>query len=364
MAKKSHPKLLVMAGGTGGHVFPALAVALQLRSEGWIVTWLGTHQGMESSIVPSHQIEMDYITIYGLRGKSKLSLLMAPWRLVRAFFQSLHVIRKRNPDCILGMGGFVSGPGGIAAWVLQKPLVIHEQNAIAGMTNRFLSRLAKKVCESFPNTFNNIKDKLYTTGNPVRENICKLPAPEERYKQRSGKIKLLVVGGSRGSKAINDVLPDALSKIPPEQRPEIWHQCGDKNFDVTNMSYAQHNVQARITPFIKDMAEAYAWADAIICRAGALTVSEIIAVGLPAMFVPYPYAVDDHQTKNAQALVKNGSAFLIQEKDLTADKLADVIAHQFSDRTTLLHHAQKARSLQQGDATKQVAQFCTEVASG
>lgn len=356
-------KLLVMAGGTGGHVFPALAVAEDLRKQGWEVTWLGTKRGMEAQIVPSHNIELDYVSIYGLRGKSKLSLLLAPLRLLQALLQSMHIIKKRKPDCILGMGGFVAGPGGLAAWLLRKPLVIHEQNAIAGVTNRILSKMAKVVCESFPNTFP-AKGKLHTTGNPVREEIYSLPVPEQRFAQRNGKIRLLVLGGSRGAKAINDMVPAALAKIPQEQRPEVWHQCGDKHFDAANLSYLEYGVEATVEPFIKNMAEAYAWADAVICRAGALTVAEIIAAGLPALFIPYPYAVDDHQTKNAQALVDSGAAELIQQTDLSADKLHEIIAKQFSDRTTLLQHAQKARALQQKNATQQIAEFCTEVIRG
>ncbi len=363
MTKKTNPKLLVMAGGTGGHVFPALAVAEELRRQGWKVTWLGTKRGMESQIVPSHDIQIDYVTIYGLRGKSKLSLLLAPMQLLRALLQSIKIIKQRDPDCVLGMGGFVAGPGGLAAWLLKKPLVIHEQNAIAGVTNRILSKMARTVCESFPGTFN-IKNKLHTTGNPVREEIFNMPVPSQRYEQRQGKIRLLVLGGSRGAKAINDIFPEALAKMPVEHRPEVWHQSGDKLFDGTNIRYLEQGVQAKIEPFIKDMAQAYAWADAVICRAGALTVSEIIAAGLPALFVPYPYAVDDHQTKNAQALVNSGGATLIQQKDLTADKLHEIITQQFSDRAVLLQHAQKARALQKENATQQIAQFCSEVYSG
>jgi UDP-N-acetylglucosamine--N-acetylmuramyl-(pentapeptide) pyrophosphoryl-undecaprenol N-acetylglucosamine transferase len=350
-----------MAGGTGGHVFPALAVANYMQARGFEVTWLGTPHRMEAKLVPAHGFQLDTIKIDGLRGRGMLSLLMAPWRLLESTWQAFRIIKHRNPDVVLGMGGFASGPGGVAAWLLRKPLIIHEQNAVAGLTNTLLAKLAQTVCESFPDTFTLAK-KLHYTGNPVREAILAIPAPAERYQQRSGPLRLLILGGSLGAKAINETLPQALAKLPEDKRPEVWHQCGEQHAQTTEAAYSGLGVKVKLTPFIQDMAQAYAWADYVVARAGALTVTEIIAAGLPAVFIPFPQAVDDHQTKNAQMLVKAGAADLIQQRSLSADKLADLFMARYQDRAELLSRAEQARALMQSHATALVAQFCMEAA--
>lgn len=354
-------KLLIMAGGTGGHVFPALAVANYMQARGFEVTWLGTPHRMEAKLVPAHGIQLDTIQIDGIRGKGALSILLAPWRLVQSTWQALQIIKQRNPDVVLGMGGFASGPGGVATWLLHKPLIIHEQNAVAGLTNKILSRFAKTVCESFPDTFS-LPHKLHYTGNPVRESIVEIMAPEQRYKDRTGPLRLLILGGSLGAKALNETLPQALAQLPVEQRPEIWHQCGEQHAQATADVYKSLGVEVKLTPFIQDMAQAYSWADYVVSRAGALTVTELIAAGLPALLIPFPQAVDDHQTKNAQMLVKAGAADLIQQKDLTVETLKDLLLTRYQDRAQLLTRAQRARSLMQSHATASVAQFCMEAA--
>lgn len=354
-------RLLIMAGGTGGHVFPALAVAHYLQARGVVITWLGTPHRMEAKLVPAHGFILDTIPIDGLRGKGVSSLLLAPWRLLSSTWQAIRIIRQRKPDVVLGMGGFASGPGGFAAWLLRKPLVIHEQNAVAGLTNRILAQFADTVCESFPQTFK-LPSKLHTTGNPVRETIAQIPAPEQRFQERTGRLRLLVLGGSLGAKAINETLPRALALLPADKRPEIWHQSGEQHADLTAQLYAELGLEVKLTPFIQDMAEAYAWADYVIARAGALTVTELMAAGLPAVFIPFPQAVDDHQTKNAQGLVSAGVADLIQQKDLTPEKLAELLLSRYQDRAELLVRAHQARGLMQSTATAQVAQFCLEAA--
>ncbi len=354
-------RMLIMAGGTGGHVFPALAVADYMKQRGFEVSWLGTPYRMEAKLVPEYGIPLDTIEIEGLRGHGLMSWFVAPWRLIKATWQAYRVIQRRDPDVVLGMGGFASGPGGVAAWLLRKPLIIHEQNAVAGVTNKLLTSLALTVCESFPATFD-LPKKCHTTGNPVRATIESLPEPQARYAQRSGPLHLLVLGGSLGAKALNETLPQALALLPAEKRPVIWHQCGEKHAESTRALYAQLGLEVKLTPFIKDMAEAYAWADYAVSRAGALTVTEFIAAGLPALMIPFPQAVDDHQTKNATALVKAGAADLVQQKDLSAEGLAALLLNRYQDRAELSLRAEKARALMQPHATATVAQFCMEAA--
>jgi UDP-N-acetylglucosamine--N-acetylmuramyl-(pentapeptide) pyrophosphoryl-undecaprenol N-acetylglucosamine transferase len=354
-------RILIMAGGTGGHVFPALAVADYLKQRGAEITWLGTPTRMEATLVPQHGIPLDTIDIEGLRGRGALSWCVAPWRLLKATWQAFRIIQRRQPQVVLGMGGFASGPGGVAAWLLRKPLVIHEQNAVAGTTNKLLSRLAGTVCESFPHTFQ-LPRKLHCTGNPVRENIAAIPEPAQRFASRSGPLRLLILGGSLGAKAINEHLPAALALLPPDRRPEVWHQCGDKHAEATRALYAQLGLQVKLTPFIQDMAEAYAWADYVIARAGALTVTELMAAGLGAILIPFPQAIDDHQTKNAAILVKAGAADLIPQSELHPQALADLLLARYQDRAELCLRAEKARALMQSQATASVAQFCMEAA--
>lgn len=350
---------MIMAGGTGGHVFPAMAVAQYLTARGWRVTWLGTEKGMETRIVSPHY-PIDCIHIQGLRGKGIRSWLTAPFRVVNAIWQAKHVMQARKPDVVLGMGGFVTGPGGIAAKLLNIPLVIHEQNAIAGMTNRYLAPFATAVCESFPNTLK--AKRIETTGNPVRAEIVAIPSPSERFQGRQGPLRLLVLGGSLGAKAINETVPKALGMLKNELTYEVWHQAGAQHADATEAAYRAAGVTARVAPFIENMAEAYAWADLVICRAGALTIAELIASGNCALLIPYPLAVDDHQTYNGRALVLAKSAWMISQATLTPEGLAQHLRAQMSDRATLLTRASAARALQTSDATARVASQCEEVA--
>ena len=356
--------ILIMAGGTGGHVFPALAVARYLRDEGITVTWLGTRRGLEARLVPEAGFPIEYISITGLRGRGLLGWLLAPFRLSAALWQAMQVCLRCNPGMVLGLGGFVTGPGGVAAWLLRRPLVIHEQNAIPGLTNRFLSRLARRVLEAFPGSFP-AKIQTEQTGNPIRADICDLPLPEQRFATHQSELRLLVIGGSLGAQALNEVLPQAIALLPPEHRPAIWHQAGQNKDAVTREAYANAKVEARVEPFISDMAEAYGWADVVICRAGALTISELAAAGVGAVLVPYPHAVDDHQTRNARYLTDAGAARLIQQSELTPEALAKLLQDLLSEgREGLVKMANQARRLAKPHATRQVAVTCLEVMHG
>lgn len=351
---------LIMAGGTGGHVFPALATAEKLQAQGVHVEWLGSRHGIEADLVPAAGLKLHSIEVRGLRGKGKLSLLLAPFKLLIALWQALSVVRAVKPDVVLGMGGFASGPGGLAAWLLRIPLIIHEQNAVAGMTNKALSKLAKKVLEAFQGAF---KSGLVTetVGNPVRGSILNLPEPEERFLNREGPLRLLVVGGSLGAKAINDLLPEVLADLPQEQRPEVWHQAGKRNIEETQQRYEALGVtECKVVPFIDDMAEAYSWADVVLCRAGALTVSELSNAGVASVLVPFPYAVDDHQTKNANYLAERDAAILIQQADLNKETLTALLTEQLNQRETLMEMANKALSLGKPEASDVVANVCLE----
>jgi UDP-N-acetylglucosamine--N-acetylmuramyl-(pentapeptide) pyrophosphoryl-undecaprenol N-acetylglucosamine transferase len=350
-----------MAGGTGGHVFPALAVARELQAQGAEVTWLGTQKGLEADVIPKNGIAIDWITITGVRGKGVLGWVMAPLRIWQAMKQAEKIFHARQPNVVLGMGGFVTGPGGLAAKVMGIPLVIHEQNSIAGMTNRWLAKIATRILTAFPDVLTKYLP-TENVGNPLRGEVTQLPPPEARMQNRHGALRLLVVGGSLGAAALNKVVPEALSSLSPKERPDVWHQTGKKNFDETLDSYRQAGVGAKVVPFIDNMAEAYAWADLIICRAGALTISEIACVGIPSILVPYPHAVDDHQTTNAKLLVDAGAAYCVQQKDLDAAQLAQYIREFNEDRAYLLSMAKAARQLGRPDATKRVAEICLEVA--
>lgn len=352
--------LLVMAGGTGGHVFPALATADWLRQQGWKIEWLGSQHGIENRLVADAGIKLHAISVTGLRGKGRLSLLLAPFKLVRALWQALAVVRKVNPDAVLGMGGFASGPGGLAAWLLRKPLLVHEQNALPGLTNKLLVRLSTRVMQAFPGAFAS-KYKALTTGNPVRGDIAALAEPGVRFAERKGAIRLLVVGGSLGAQAINDCVPQALALIPAEQRPEVWHQAGAKNLDSARQAYLQAGVEARLEPFIDDMQAAYGWADLVICRSGALTVSELAMAGVGSILVPFPFAVDDHQSANGRFLSDQQAACLLPQSQLSAERLQQLLL-QLDDRDQLLAMAQRARALATPHATAMVAQQCQECA--
>lgn len=362
--------ILVMAGGTGGHVFPALAVARELRERGWRVVWIGTRLGMESKLVPQAGFEMEWIAVGGLRGKGTRTLLAAPFNLVRAVGQAVAIVRRLQPAAVLGMGGFAAGPGGLASWILRRPLVIHEQNAIAGMTNVWLARFAQRVCSAFPKTFN-ARTSVTVTGNPVRREIVALAPPAQRFEGRQGPLRLLVVGGSLGAQALNEIVPAALAGWDAPLQPQVWHQTGAKHLDVAQSNYRAAGVSARVVAFIDEMAEAYGWADLVLCRAGALTVSELAAAGVASLLVPYPHAVDDHQTANAGFLVDCCAARLIQQSELTVERLrqslfeiagVDAGRSVSVDRSRLLAMARAARAVAQPDATGMVANICEEVA--
>lgn len=356
--------VLIMAGGTGGHVFPALAAARVLRERGFEPVWLGTQRGLEAKLVPPQQIPIEWITVGGVRGKGITTLLAAPFRLARAVWQSLQVMRRRNPVVVLGAGGFVSGPGGIAAWLTGRPLLIHEQNAVAGMTNRVLARFASRVFEAFPSSFPS-SIKAERVGNPVRREIAALPSPESRYAERSGPLRVLIIGGSQGASRLNVVVPAALAMIDASTRPAVLHQAGERHIESAREAYAKHGVQADVRAFIDDMAEAYAWADLVICRSGALTVSELAAAGLPAVFVPFAAAVDDHQTHNARFPVSAGAGVLIPEADLTPMRLSNELRTLLgAGRSHLAEMAMKARSIALVDADVRLADACVAAAGG
>ncbi len=356
--------VLIMAGGTGGHVFPALAAARVLRERGFEAIWLGTQRGLEAKLVPPHQIPVEWITVSGLRGKGLLSWLTAPVKLARALQQSLAVMRKRKPDVVLGAGGFVSGPGGIAAWLTRRPLVIHEQNAIAGVTNRVLARLADRVLEAFPHSFpGNVTAEC--VGNPVRREITAIPPPAERFAARSGPLRLFIFGGSQGAARLNATLPAALALLPAGERPLVLHQAGERHHAATVGLYAKHGVTGDVRAFIDDMAAAYTWADLIVCRSGALTVSEIAAAGVGALFVPFAAAVDDHQTRNARFLVTADAGLLLPEAELTPERLAGELRQlTAAGRPRLAVMATNARAQAIIDADVRLADACIAAAGG
>ncbi|MBS4095276.1 MAG: undecaprenyldiphospho-muramoylpentapeptide beta-N-acetylglucosaminyltransferase [Sulfuricella sp.] len=356
-----HPKtLLVMAGGTGGHVFPALAVADWLKEKGWSIVWLGTPGGMEARLVPQRGYPMEFVRFGGVRGKGPMRMLILPVQLLLAFMQSIGVILRVRPDVVLGMGGFTAFPGGLMSVLLAKPLVIHEQNSIAGMTNKVLAHLANRVLTAFPTPFGKPKGEM--VGNPVRADIAALPAPAQRYAERSGKLRLLVVGGSLGAAALNEVVPQALALLDEADRPEVIHQSGAKQIDALQANYAKAGVSADCRAFIDDMAAMYGWCDLLVCRAGALTLAEITAAGVASVLVPYPHAVDDHQTHNAKYLSDNGAALLLPQPELTAEGIAQLLRGYTRDK--LLTMAEAARKLAKPEATARVAEVCIELGNG
>ena len=355
--------VMIMAGGTGGHVYPALAVAKALEANAQPVFWLGTHRGLEARVVPANDIDIEWVSVKGLRRKGVVALIVAPLQLAWALLQSLNAIRRRRPAAVLGMGGFVSGPGGLAAWLTRRPLVIHEQNATAGLTNRLLARLARVVLQAFPGSFN-ARVAAETVGNPVRTDIAAIAPPAERYADRAGPLRLLVLGGSQGALALNRLVPAALARLPAERRPVVRHQCGERTRETAETAYRDTGIDVEILPFIEDMAAAYAWADAVVCRAGALTVAEIAAAGLPAIFVPYPAAVDDHQTANARGLSDAGAAVTVQERDIDEEQLAALLTDFLDSRESLALRAAKARALAAPDALNIIAEHCLTLSGG
>ncbi|WP_237066187.1 undecaprenyldiphospho-muramoylpentapeptide beta-N-acetylglucosaminyltransferase [Microbulbifer guangxiensis] len=346
-------KFLLMAGGTGGHVFPALAVARALQAQGADVEWLGTERGIEAQLIPEAGIPLHFITVEGVRGKGKLALLKAPLKIAGAVQQALAVVNQVKPDAVLGFGGYATGPGGVAARLRGIPLLIHEQNAVAGTTNRLLARIANRVLEAFPSGLGGGEQ----VGNPVREEIAQLPAPEERIATERP-LRLLVLGGSLGAVAINEVVPQALSLVEESIRPHVTHQAGQRHLDVARESYRQAGVEADVVPFIADMAGAYAKADLVICRAGALTVSEVAAAGVGAIMVPFPFAIDDHQTKNGEWLQQAGGAIVVQQDVMSAEQMAGLLSDLFAQPEKLLAMAKAARSVARTDATERVVAAC------
>jgi UDP-N-acetylglucosamine--N-acetylmuramyl-(pentapeptide) pyrophosphoryl-undecaprenol N-acetylglucosamine transferase len=355
--------VLIMAGGTGGHVFPALAVARLLRERRCEVVWVGTRRGLEARVVPANGFPIEWLSVSGLRGKGIMTWLLAPVRLSIAALQALGIVRRRRPAVVLGVGGFVAGPGGLAAWLTRRPLLIHEQNAIAGLTNRWLARLAREVLEAFPGSFpRGVRARCI--GNPVRREIAALPAPAARFADRSGPIRLLVVGGSLGASRLNTQVPRALALLPPAARPSVRHQAGERGLGEAKRAYSEAGVVARIEPFIEDMAAAYAWADLIVCRAGAITVSELAAAGVGAILVPYPAAVDDHQTHNARFLTEVDAAVLIADRDLEPQRLCDELTRLTADRGRLLEMATRARGRALPDAADELTRAVLHAAGG
>jgi UDP-N-acetylglucosamine--N-acetylmuramyl-(pentapeptide) pyrophosphoryl-undecaprenol N-acetylglucosamine transferase len=351
--------VLIMAGGTGGHIFPGLAVAQVLRARDVPVVWLGSAGGLETQLVTQAGIALETLAISGIRGKGALALLAAPLKILRALIAAWKLVGVLRPRSVLSMGGFAAGPGGIAAWLRGVPLLVHEQNSIPGVTNRILSLFAKKRLCGF---FAALKRGDWV-GNPVRAEIAALAPPEERLAARDGSLRLLVLGGSQGAQALNARVPQALAQLPMARRPQVRHQCGAKHADAARAAYAQAGVEASVEPFISDMAQAYAWSDLVLCRAGALTLAELAAAGIGALLVPFPFAVDDHQTRNAQAAVAAGAAILLPEAQASVERIATLLGELLDDRARLLRMAQNARALAKPDAAARIADACLGLAA-
>jgi UDP-N-acetylglucosamine--N-acetylmuramyl-(pentapeptide) pyrophosphoryl-undecaprenol N-acetylglucosamine transferase len=353
---------MIMAGGTGGHVFPGLAVAQALRAHDRSVVWLGTQRGIEARVVPPQGIEIEWITIAGVRGRGLAAYLTAPFRIVGAITQALGALKRRKPSAVLGMGGFVAGPGGVAAWLARKPLILHEQNSIAGTTNRLLAPLAAKVFASFPDSFP-AWARAEVVGNPVRASIAPSDAPRERLEaRRAERRRLFVIGGSQGARALNRALPAALAALPPGERPAVWHQAGRLEVEQTRVAYASAGVEARVDAFVDDVSAAFRWADLVVARAGASTLAELAIVGVGAILVPLPTAIDDHQTINARHYTAGGAGIAIAERDLTPESLAQVLAGCLHDVGRLIAMAEAARREALPDAAERIARVCVELA--
>ena len=350
--------LMVMAGGTGGHIFPGIAVAEELRAQGWRIVWMGNPDGMEAQIVPTRGYETAWVRFGALRGKGLLRKLLLPVNLLSGFWQALRALRRLQPDVVLGMGGYITFPGGMMASLLGRPLVLHEQNSVAGLANRVLAKVADRVLSGFPE----VMDNAEWLGNPVRADITAVLPPTERYAGRSGPLRVLVVGGSLGAAALNETVPQALARLEPEARPIVVHQAGERQIEALRAAYARVQVEGELRPFIDDMAAAYADADLVICRAGALTVAELAAAGVASLLVPFPHAVDDHQTGNARFLADRGAAYLLPQTELSPDRLAGILSSL--DRGRLLNMAEHARALAKPLAAAAVAHVCAELAGG
>ena len=350
--------LMVMAGGTGGHIFPGIAVAEELRAQGWRIVWMGNPDGMEARIVPQRGYETAWVRFGALRGKGLLRKLLLPVNLLSGFWQALRALRRVQPDVVLGMGGYITFPGGMMASLLGRPLVLHEQNSVAGLANRVLAKVADRVLSGFPAVLDNAE----WLGNPVRADITAVLPPAERYAGRTGPLRVLVVGGSLGAAALNETVPQALARLDAEARPTVVHQAGERQIEALRAAYARVQVEGELRPFIDDMAAAYAEADLVICRAGALTVAELAAAGVASLLVPFPHAVDDHQTGNARFLADRGGAYLLPQTELSPDRLAGILSSL--DRGRLLNMAEHARALAKPLAAAAVAHVCAELAGG
>lgn len=350
--------LMVMAGGTGGHIFPGIAVAEELRARGWRIVWMGNPDGMEARIVPQRGYETAWVRFGALRGKGLLRKLLLPVNLLSGFWQALRALRRVQPDVVLGMGGYITFPGGMMASLLGRPLVLHEQNSVAGLANRVLAKVADRVLSGFPAVLDNAE----WLGNPVRADITAVLPPAERYAGRTGPLRVLVVGGSLGAAALNETVPQALARLDAEARPTVVHQAGERQIEALRAAYARVQVEGELRPFIDDMAAAYAEADLVICRAGALTVAELAAAGVASLLVPFPHAVDDHQTGNARFLADRGAAYLLPQTELSPDRLAGILSSL--DRGRLLNMAEHARALAKPLAAAAVAHVCAELAGG
>ena len=356
----SQKRFLIMAGGTGGHVYPALSVANELRSRGHDVSWIGTDRGIESRLVPEADIQLHKVSVAGIRGKGLMSKLKGILGLFRAIAQSKVIVKKVSPNAMIGFGGFVAGPGGVAAKLSRVPLAIHEQNARAGSTNKILARFANTVLTAFPNALQNAE----VVGNPVRPELVGITPPVERAKSKQGSLRLLILGGSLGATYLNDTVARALAMIPSENRPLVRHQCGNKWLDECNKAYREAQVDAEVMPYIEDMAEAYSWADFLICRSGAMTVSEVAVAGVPALFVPFPYAIDDHQTANANWLVDQDSAECIQQSELTPELMKVAIERFMRSRASLVEMGERSHRVAITNAASRIADCCEALATG
>ncbi|QGN93466.1 undecaprenyldiphospho-muramoylpentapeptide beta-N-acetylglucosaminyltransferase [Piscirickettsia salmonis] len=361
MSQGNAPLVLMMAGGTGGHVFPALETAKALQMQGYAIQWLGTATRIEAEIVPEAGIKLHCLSVRGIRGKALLGKVKGAVALLLALGQAIWLIKQLKPALVIGMGGFAAGPGGIAAWLCRVPLLIHEQNTIPGVTNKILARFAKRVLTGFPNVL--VQQGGIYVGNPIRQEIASIIPPVERYSQRDGPMRILVIGGSLGARTLNELLPQVLGNLLGQNQEKlvVRHQTGKENVIAVQQAYNAVNISADVQPFIKNIAEAYTWADLVICRSGALTVAEVAAVGVAALFVPFPYAVDDHQRKNAEALVSAGGARLIAESELSVMSLFEILSNLCQSRTYLLEMAEKARQCSRPQATENVVCACVEM---
>lgn len=356
-------RVLILAGGTGGHVYPALSVAEALRRAGQQVTWLGTERGLESRVAKQAGLPIHFVQMAGVRGKGLVELCLAPFRLLRALWQAVKVVRNVHPDVVLGLGGYVSAPGGLAAWLLRRPLVIHEQNAVPGMANRLLAPFAVRVLEAFEGCFPAARHAIHT-GNPVRDEIVQIAAPEQRLRDRDGPLRLLILGGSQGAQVFNELVPRALNELIADARIEVRHQAGERHLEHACSHYREAGLSVRPVGFFADMAEVYAWADLVVCRAGAITVSELTAAGVASLLVPFPSATDDHQTRNARYLADRGAALLVQQSALSATRLAQLLTEFCNAREPLQRMAKAARKLAMPDATGRIIAQCMGAARG